>query len=57
MRLAIDHTRFFAVVGAPYITERHADGDVPRRNQQCDLYENALVYQPRSMGSWLQDDR
>jgi hypothetical protein len=58
MRLIIDNTtRFFTVVGAPYIAERHADGDAPRRGSRCDSYETAASSPPCATGSWLNDDR
>jgi len=59
MRLIIDNsTRFFSVVGAPYIAERHSDtcGEDPEL-----LIPNRpahLAGLPRPCaGSWLQDDR
>jgi len=57
MRQIIDNTtRFFTVVGAPYIAERHADGDaaqvVPRYSNEI-----ATLLAPCSTGSWLNDDR
>ena len=58
MRLDIDNTaRFFTVVGAPYIAERHADGDIPQRGPQRPSYECATQSPPRATGSWLNDDR
>jgi len=56
MRQIIDNTtRFFTVVGAPYIVERHADGDAARTAHRG-AYEIATSPTP-SAGSWLNDDR
>jgi hypothetical protein len=58
MRQIIDNTtRFFAVVGAPYIAGRHADGDAARRGSQRNSYESATLFPSCSTGSWLNDDR
>jgi len=58
MRQIIDNTvRFFAVVGAPYIAERHADGDAPHRGSQRRSYEIANLFPSWSTGSWLNDSR
>ena len=58
MRLVIDNTaRFFTVVGAAYIAERHADGDIPHRGPQQNSYERATQSPPCATGSWLNDDR
>ena len=58
MRLVIDNTtRFFTVVGAAYIAERHADEDVPHRGSQHNSYEVATLSPPCATGSWLNDDR
>jgi hypothetical protein len=51
-----DTTRLFAVVGAPYIAERHADGDAARTAHRGS-YEIANPSAPCSTGSWLNDDR
>ena len=57
MRLIIDKTtQFFTVVGAPYIAERHAHGDAPRRSHRSS-YEIATQFPSCSTGSWLNDDR
>ena len=54
MRLNIDNTsRFFTVVGAPYVPERHADTDIerlvpPYRPQDVSAASS-------SAGSWLND--
>ena len=57
MRQIIDNTtRFFSVVGAPYIAERHADGDAARTAHRGS-YETATLSAPCSTGSWLNDDR
>ena len=55
MRLVIDNTtRFFTVVGAPYLPERHADTDVdglvPPRTAQG-------VYARKRRAWWLSNDR
>jgi len=56
MRQIIDNTaRFFTVVGAPYIAERHADGDAARPAHRG-AYEIATS-SASSAGSWLNDDR
>ena len=58
MRLVIDNTaRFFTVVGAPCIAERHADGDIPHRGPPQNLCDRATQFSPGATGSWLNDDR
>lgn len=58
MRLVIDNTtRFFAVVGAPYIAERHVDSESEGRGPQRNAYEGAIFSPSVSTGSWLNDAR
>jgi hypothetical protein len=58
MRLAIDNaTRFFAVVGAPYLPERHDDRASEGRAQRRNSYELAHLPSPAPAGSWLNDGR
>jgi hypothetical protein len=60
MRLVIDSTtRFFSVVGAPYIAEHHYDNssdddEVPGSHRPAYL---AVLPRPCTSTSWLQDDR
>jgi hypothetical protein len=57
MRLVIDNTtRFFTVVGAPYLAERHTDSHTERRDSG-DLAEVATLPASASPGWWLRDDR
>jgi hypothetical protein len=59
MRLVIDNTtRFFAVVGAPYVPERHAESDVDGVSFQRTKHDlPAAASASRLTGSWLNDDR
>ena len=58
MRQIIDNTsRFFTVVGAPYIAEHHADSDSFRHGAPRNSVEAATLFAPCSTGSWLNDDR
>jgi hypothetical protein len=57
MRLVIDNTtRFFTVVGAPYLAERHADSDTGH-GDSGDLREVVVAPPSASPGWWLRDDR
>ena len=57
MRLIIDNaTRYFTVVGAAYLPERHADSDTEHRNS-ADLPDIATLPPSASPGWWLRDDR
>jgi len=57
MRLVIDNTtRFFTVVGAPYIPARTVDGDFEGRGAQRGTHEIANPSLSRPAGSWLSDD-
>jgi hypothetical protein len=60
MRLIIDNsTRFFSVVGAPYIAERHSDAcgeDLELLTPDRPAHLCSLP-RPCTTGSWLQDDR
>jgi hypothetical protein len=50
-------TRFFTVVGAPYIAECHADRDAAGQGSQRNAYEIATLFPSCSTGSWLNEDR
>ena len=59
MRFVIDNsTRFFTVVGAPYIPERHYD--VGSDFELCALphtvNHTTIPFQTSSTGWWLRDD-
>jgi hypothetical protein len=61
MSLIIDNsTRFFSVVGAAYIPERHfdshKDGDERRHSQELEL-RSTILPPTGSTGWWLHDDR
>jgi hypothetical protein len=54
MRLIVDDTtRFFTVVGAPYLPERHANTDIERLAPLRDPHDANTA--SRSEGSWLND--
>jgi hypothetical protein len=58
MRLVIDNaTRFFTVVGAPYMPEHHADSDAERHGRQRSSHEATRQLPSGSTGSWLNGDR
>lgn len=61
MRLGIDNTtRLFAVVGAPYIPERHFEsghGEGLRRASQHTAYDIATLPSSGSTNWLLHDDR
>ncbi len=49
MRLTIDNTRFFAVVGAPYIPEHHLDaGGTERRAGRHNAFDVPAAPSPGS---------
>jgi hypothetical protein len=59
MRLLIDNTtRFFTVVGAPYIAERHYDvgSDLEPRGFPHTVHHTSAASQNGSTGWWLQDE-
>lgn len=53
-----DTTRFFSVVGAPHIDERHIDDCVDDPDELLRPRAVCLAKLPRpcTVGSWLQDD-
>jgi hypothetical protein len=59
MRLVIDNsTRFFTVVGAPYIPERHYDlgSDLEPCGLPHTINHTTIPSQASSTGWWLRDD-
>jgi hypothetical protein len=59
MRLVIDNsTRFFTVVGAPYIPERHYDlgSDLEPCGLPHTINHTTIPAQASSTGWWLRDD-
>jgi hypothetical protein len=57
MRLIIDNTtRFFAVVGAPYLPEDHDQNDVRRIDARHRTHELAGLPPFVSAGAWLAGD-
>jgi hypothetical protein len=56
--LVDDTTRFFSVVGAPHIDERHIDDCIDDSDESLRPRAVYLANLPRpcTVGSWLQDD-